>query len=105
MNIRVAGREPSQDWVNFNWERTSREIIEETGLTPESISRLRRSYAPKTVGKYTSKITKIINWGIINWSKKNKDIAEELQVAPSFVSQKRREFAPKTVQKKNFLRI
>lgn len=103
--IKVRGKQPLRDWPNFNWERTSREIIEETGLTPESISKLRRNHAPKTVGKYTSKKTRVIKWELVNWARKNKDIAEELKVEPSFVSQKRRKFAPDTVQKKTFLRI
>lgn len=105
MRIKVKGREPSHDWQNFNWERTNKEIVEETGLTTESISRLRREFASKTVYKYTSKKTREVDWKSVDWNKKTCDLVEELRLAQSFISQKRRQFAPETLKKRVFLNL
>lgn len=84
------------DWSQIDWQKTTREIADEVGVSVATVTNYRSRYAPETKRK-----TSLVDWSKVDWSKSTSQIVQETGVEQSNVSKARRRHAPETIREIN----
>lgn len=74
-----------QDWLNLDWSKSNKEIVELTGKTLATVNSMR-----SRLGKSTPKQPRPpTDWDSVDWSLDNKTLAAQLDLAYDTVARKR----------------